>query len=112
MTDAEGTKLTGVKLPDVIILSHKLAEYESRAQLHGYETERKPNDALGNWLSVYQDNKFGTVSCSAFKNGSVITNVTTHSDKADAVHRLAEDAALMLRVVFNVAQRPQPRSET
>lgn len=89
-----------------------LTKYEVLAKLHGYETECKPNETLGNWLSVYQDTEFGTVSCSAFEDGSIITNVTTHSDKADAVHRLAEDAALMLRVVFNVAQRPQPRSET
>lgn len=90
-----------------------LTKYEVLAKLHGYETERKPNETLGNWLSVYQDTEFGTVSCSAFKSGSIITNVTTHSDKADAVvFGLAEDAALMLRVVFNVARRPQPRSET
>lgn len=97
MTDAEGTKL-----PDVIILSHKLAEYESRAQLHGYETERKPNDALGNWLSVTQDTKLGTISCSAFAHGSIITNVTTRSDKPHAVLVLAERAALMLSDVFNI----------
>jgi hypothetical protein len=107
MTDAEGTKL-----PDVI-LSHELAEYESRAQLYGYDTERQTSaTGVGNWLSVRQITKDGSVSCAAFDGGSIIANATSDGSRPHAMHMLAQGVTLMLARVFNVRQGVPKETET